>query len=139
MDIRILGWGYENIRRFGNLDIDLTQGDNTLPHVTLVMMRNGTGKTTTIHLIRSVLNGRATNWTAQQVREFRPKEHDATTGKFYLKIRFNMDIYYYVLTFDYESGTASYETSRVSNASGGLEPEEISQRHSVVFLMSRNS
>ena len=117
MDIRILGWGYENIRRFGKLDIDLTQGNNTLPHVTLVMMRNGTGKTTTIHLIRSVLNGCATNWTAQQVREFRPKEHDAATGKFYLKIRFNMDVYYYVLTFDYESGTASYETSRVSNTS----------------------
>lgn len=122
MDIRILGWGYENIRRFGKLDIDLTQGNNTLPHVTLVMMRNGTGKTTTIHLIRSVLNGCATNWTAQQVREFRPKEYAAAIGKFYFKIRFNMDVYYYVLTFDYESGTASYETSRVSNTSGGLEP-----------------
>ena len=122
MDIRILGWGYENIRRFGKLDIDLTQGNNTLPHVTLVMMRNGTGKTTTIHLIRSILNGSATSWSAQQVREFRPKEHEATNGKFYLKIRFNMDVYYYVLAFDYKNGTASYETSRVSNTSGGLEP-----------------
>lgn len=53
MEIKILGWSYENIRRFENLAIDLLNGGCTLPHITLVMMRNGTGKTTTIQLIRA--------------------------------------------------------------------------------------
>ncbi len=121
MDIRILGWGYENIRRFGKLDIDLTQESGALPHVTLVMMRNGTGKTTTIHLIRSVLNGSASHWSAQQIRDFQPRDRESAFGKFYIKIKFNTEIYFYLLTLDYDGGTATYQTSRVSNSSGGME------------------
>lgn len=116
-----MGWSYENIRRFENLTIDLVNGGCNLPHVTLVMMRNGTGKTTTIQLIRAILNGSATNWTAKQVREFRPKDKDISCGKFCLNVKFDSDTYYFSLLLNYDEGVASYQTSRVSPASGGLE------------------
>lgn len=121
MNIEILGWGYENIRRFGNMNIDLRQGRSSLPHICLVMMRNGTGKTTTIQLIRAVLNGTATTWNAQQVKEFRPKEREVAYGKFNLTVKFDGNTYYYTLRFDYERGKAEYQTSRVSGVGGGLE------------------
>lgn len=121
MNIEILGWSYENIRRFGKLNIDLRQDRLSPPHVCLVMMRNGTGKTTTIQLIRAVLNGAATSWTAQQVREFRPKGQDISFGKFNLTIKFDGNTYYYTLLLDYDRGKAEYQTSRVSSVGGGLE------------------
>ena len=121
MEIKIIGWSYENIRRFENLTIDLVNGGRPLPHITLVMMRNGTGKTTTIQLIRAVLNGSATNWTAEQVREFRPKDKDISCGTFCLNVKFDSDTYYFSLLFNYDAGVATYQTSRVRADSGGLE------------------
>lgn len=106
------------------MDVNLCQGDS-LPHVCLIMMRNGTGKTTTIQLIRAVLNGTATTWKPEQVKEFCPKERNVSYGKFNLRIRFDGNIYYYILLFDYEGGKATYQTSRVSSTSGGLEKERI--------------
>lgn len=125
MEIKIKGWSYENIRRFENLTIDLLNGGCDLPHITLVMMRNGTGKTTTIQLIRAVLNGSAVSWPAEQVREFRPKDKDISCGKFCLNVEFDSDTYYFSLLLNYDEGVASYQTSRVSTASGGLEAGRI--------------
>lgn len=125
MEIKIVGWSYENIRRFENLTIDLLNGEHDLPHITLVMMRNGTGKTTTIQLIRAILNGSAVSWTAAQVREFRPKDKDISCGEFCLNVKFDSDTYYFSLLLNYDEGVASYHTSRVSTASGGLEAGRI--------------
>lgn len=122
MKIRIIGWGYENIRRFNTLQLDLLQGSAHLPHTTLVMMRNGTGKTTTITLMRAALSGLATNWKPEDVRGFKPLHGQAARGKFYIKVKFGTELYHYNLILDYERGKASYETSRVG-LSGGLESE----------------
>ncbi len=119
MEIKIIGWGYENIRRFNTLDINLLDGNNHLPHVALVMMRNGTGKTTTITLMRAVLSGTATNWSPEEIRSFKPTYGQVLQGKFYIKIKFDSELYHYNLVLDYEQGKASYETSYVG-MSGGL-------------------
>lgn len=124
MEIKITGWGYENIRRFNTLDIDLLQGSTKLPHATLVMMRNGTGKTTTITLMRAALNGTAESWSPEIVRGFRPTRRNATQGKFYIKIVFDSELYYYFLNLDYQQGKAWYQTSR-TGLSGGLESEHL--------------
>lgn len=121
MEIKVLGWRYENIRRFGELEINLCENGEKTPPVALVMMRNGTGKTTTIQLIRAILSGTAANWTPHQVREYRPKDREEAAGKFGLKIEFDSDVYFYSLLLDYDNGIASYQTSRVSNSGGGLE------------------
>lgn len=119
MEIKIVGWGYENIRRFNTLQIDLMQ-NNHLPHITLVMMRNGTGKTTTITLMRAILSGSATTWTPDIVRGFKPTQSQVSQGKFYIKVKFGAESYHYNLVLDYDEGKASYQTTRVG-LSGGLE------------------
>lgn len=120
MEIRITGWGYENIRRLNTLDVDLSSDDGILPHTTLVMMKNGTGKTTTLHLMRAALSGNAGDWTPAQVREYKPISSDRDIGKFYIKMKFGDEPYRYSLILDYALGRATYETSRVG-LSGGLE------------------
>lgn len=124
MEIRITSWGYENIRRLNTLDINLLGSSGKLPHVSLVMMRNGTGKTTTITLMRAALSGSAGAWSADQVREFRPVNSLLPEGKFYINVRFDNELYYCCLILNYELGKASYKTSRVG-LSGGLEDGHI--------------
>lgn len=121
MKIKILGWEYENIRRFGKLSIDLTRSDGSVYENTFIMMPNGTGKTTTLKLIRGILSEHETNdWKEKDVRGFRPTFTDISKGKFSLKVMFDEDIYYYNLYLDYETGEIRYETSRVG-WTGGLE------------------
>lgn len=125
MKIKILGWEYENIRRIGKLSIDLTKADGSIYENTFIMMPNGTGKTTTLKLIRAMLTeSGANNWKEKEVRSFRPTFKEASEGKFSLKVMFDEDIYYYVLHLDYDLGEVRYETSRVAK-SGGLEDGHI--------------
>lgn len=121
MKIKILGWEYENIRRIGRLSIDLTKADGSIYENTFIMMPNGTGKTTTLKLMRAMLTETGANdWKEKEVRSFRPTFKEASNGKFSLKVMFDEDIYYYILHLDYDLGEARYETSRVAK-SGGLE------------------
>lgn len=125
MKIRILGWEYENIRRIGKLSIDLTKQDGNVYENTFIMMPNGTGKTTTLKLIRAMLTDPgATEWKEKEVRSYRPTFKNASKGKFSLKVMFDEDIYYYILHLDYELGEAHYETTRVAR-SGGIEEGHI--------------
>lgn len=110
MKIRILGWRYRNIRRMEDLELDLTE-DGKLYRNSLIMMPNGTGKTTTLALIRAVFSGSAVTWRGAEVRTFRPAFGDAAEGSFYLKVQFDQEIYHYILHLDYEEGRAWYETS----------------------------
>lgn len=111
MRIRILGWQYKNIRRMRDVSVDLTGETGEVFRNSLLMMPNGTGKTTTLYLIRAILSGRATEWREMEVRSYCPLSSDVAEGRFTLKIKFDEDIYYYVLHLDYEMGKAWYETS----------------------------
>ncbi len=120
MKISILGWEYENIRRMENLKISLIREGQEVYANTLIMMPNGTGKTTTLHLIRAVLSGQAERWRDWEVRSYRPSDLDISEGRFVLRISFDGDIYVYVLHLNYEEGRAWYETGSAM-LSGGLE------------------
>ena len=72
MKIRILGWKYENIRRMEDLTVDLTKDNGEAYGCSLIMMPNGTGKTTTLYLIRGILSGKAADWRPSEVRSYRP-------------------------------------------------------------------
>lgn len=125
MKIRILGWDYENIRRIGKLSIDLTRSDGSVYENAFIMMPNGTGKTTTLRLIRAILSIPGANeWVEKDVRSFRPVFKEASKGKFSLKVMFDEDVYYYTLHLDYDLGEVRYETARVGR-SGGLEAKHL--------------
>ncbi len=117
MRIEIAGWKYVNIRKFEDFEINLADKSGK---ITLLMMRNGTGKTTTIHLIRAVLSGLAEKWNSDEVRAFAPSNDAVKKGEFHLKIKYDHKLYHYILHLDYEIGKAYYETSRFERR-GGLE------------------
>ena len=116
MDLRIVGWSYKNIR--GMRDVQIQLGD--LPaQWTLIQMPNGTGKTTTLTLMRLALSGETPE--PQMVRSFRPDDLTAS-GEFVLRITVDGDKCWLILQFDYVEGTVRPFTSRASLDSGGYEP-----------------
>lgn len=119
MKVKILGWEYENIRRMEKLTVRLEHPKKEdVYHTSLIMMANGTGKTTTLYLIRAILSGNAEQWGSEEVRSYRPAGSDVSEGKFVLFMQFDEDIYYFVLHLDYLEGTAWYETSNAMMEGG---------------------
>lgn len=117
MKVKILGWSYRGIRGVNNLDIDLYK-DNKLPYqTTLIMMPNGTGKTTTISLLRAIFDGSAISWNSDKVKEFRPPFHVAE-GSFTTRMLLDDVSYSISINLNYIQGYASYSTSRVGQQGG---------------------
>jgi ABC-type branched-subunit amino acid transport system ATPase component len=81
MELRVLGWRYENIRGgLRNVEIDLGAGASRW---TLVQMPNGTGKTTTMSLLRAAFSGE--NLSAQTVRDLRASD-EVKQGLFEMRL-----------------------------------------------------
>lgn len=120
MKIRILGLEYENIRGVNNLDISFEKNRNKTFLVTLIMIPNGIGKTTTITLLRAIFDGQVENWDANIIRDFRPADSNASSGRFSVKLLIEEQVYHVILNLDYEKGEAKYQTSKVGDI-GGLD------------------
>lgn len=116
MELRILGWTYANIR--GMRDVEVNLGEPPAQW-TLIQMPNGTGKTTTLTLMRLALSGEKPD--AHLIRSFRPDDL-TEIGEFKLRITVDGDNCWLYLKFNYFEGTMQPFTSRASMASGGLEP-----------------
>jgi len=139
MDVKFLGFRYENIREFQALDVSLTPKPmGARPHhVSLVQMPNGMGKTTTIRLIRLCLNGKAGNLTPAEVRSFRLLASPANKGEFELKLSVDGKVMWVGLTLDYNQGKADYYTVSVEGGGrnkGRRLPFELEQRFTENFV-----
>ncbi|WP_316979538.1 AAA family ATPase [Shumkonia mesophila] len=116
MDVRVLGWRYENIRGdLRDIEIDLALTPNRW---TLIQMPNGTGKTTTMSLFRAIFAGEAL--TPQAVRNFRAADN-ADTGLFEVRLTVDGRPFRLQLKLDYRDGSHSYWTARSEVRSGGLD------------------
>lgn len=119
MKVRILKWSYKGIRGINDLEISLEKNISGQPiPITLFMMPNGTGKTTTITLLRAVFDGTAESWPPSKVRDFKPSESIVKEGEFQATILINERIYVVFIKLDYDLGKAFYSTSRVGDAGG---------------------
>ena len=115
MRIEVLGWCYENIRGgIRDITIDL---DNR-PRWTLLQMPNGTGKTTTMRLLRAVMTG--AEFTPEEIDELKA-EDDTTEGAFELRLEIDGQPYRVRLELDFVGKSASYITTRAAEHSGGAE------------------
>lgn len=123
----ILEIGYKNIRKIKELKLSFTRDDGTVIKNNFIMMANGTGKTTTMDLIKGLLDGEAMTWTADKVRTFKPPIMDANKGEFYITVKFDDKQYKYFLTLDYKLGSAQIETSALPKGreDGRILPEAI--------------
>lgn len=115
MDVRILGWRYQNIRGMRDLTIDLGEKP---PQWTLIQMPNGTGKTTTLTLMRLALSGDELSEAA--IRSFRPDDH-TDEGEFQLQLSVDGERCWLFLKFDYDAASLRHFTSRAASEAGGLE------------------
>lgn len=125
MKMNILGWEYSNIRK-GMKDIRIEFSDNSKIFAsTLFMMANGTGKTTTIKLLKAIFSNPSSQeikeeWTYEHVLEFAPISFKADKGHFRVNVSFDDRIYYYWIQFNYSDGTVEFFTSDTS--AGGKNP-----------------
>jgi hypothetical protein len=118
MDLKITGIRYENIREFEEVELDFTDGSPGNPHhISLVQMPNGTGKTTTMNLIRTLLLGREMD--QEEVRSFQPSDFDAIEGAFEVDFVSSGDPFTLRLELDYEVGDHSYRHIKPKEVGGG--------------------
>jgi hypothetical protein len=118
MDLKITGIRYENIREFEEVELDFANGSNDNPHhISLVQMPNGTGKTTTMNLIRTVLLGREMD--QDEVRSYQPSDFDAIEGAFEIDLASSGEPFTLRLELDYEVGDHSYRHIKPQEVGGG--------------------
>ena len=121
--MRILGWKAEGLRcpdhKLGYLD---SKGD-PLP-ITLIQMPNGTGKTTTLSLLRAALSGSPHNgiWDRTQVMEFQKRDSPSPTGTFELSLLLNRKRVTIIMEFDFKSGRVDYKTTWGFGQRQGFDP-----------------
>lgn len=117
MRIDLAGWSSRGLRT-PDIDINLLDADGNPAKVALIQMPNGTGKTTTLELIKATLSNEAANWTPEQVRRLRRRLDTRAEGEFIVKLFVNGRPLTFELTLDFENGIARYRTTTVG--SGGI-------------------
>jgi DNA sulfur modification protein DndD len=117
MNLRIERIQYQNIREFQDLELDFTAESEDPHHISLVQMPNGTGKTTTMNLIRATLLG--LELSEDEVSSFSPNEFSASIGKFEIDLRTPNEIFTLQLQLDYDIGESEYRHIKPQEARGG--------------------
>ena len=117
MKIDVVGWETSGFR-CPDMTVDITK-DGTAPvHIALIQMPNGTGKTTTLNIMRAAMNGEAESWNSEKIKAFRRPGENISEGRFILKLRVDERPLTFELTLDYEEGAARYRTT--APGSGGV-------------------
>lgn len=118
MQVKILGWSYLGIRGVNNLEVTLEAPHGGSFRTSMIMMPNGTGKTTTISLLRAIFDNSAAMWSPNQVKSFRPATNPAK-GEFACRLLIDGDPYTIRIMLNYVQGLAYYMTTR-TGPKGGL-------------------
>jgi len=108
-EMKILGWRAEGLR-CPDHSINLIQKKNSPYNISLIQMPNGTGKTTTLTLLRAALSGDA-NWGDEDIKGFAKKNSNLKKGIFEVFLLLNNKKYPIVLDFDFESNTFKHQIS----------------------------
>lgn len=136
MRIDLAGWTSRGLRS-PDVDVDLTDNDGQPARVALIQMPNGTGKTTTLELIKATLSNSAADWSAEQIRSFRRRLDKRSEGQFTVRILINGRPLTFELTLDFENGSARYRTTNLGSggiAIGWTPPPEAHRFLSTEFL-----
>jgi DNA sulfur modification protein DndD len=109
MKIRVIGWESVGLRC---PDIAVAFGDSTdVRSVVLIQMPNGTGKTTTLTLIRAAMTGSAERWDRDYVTSLRRARAENTDGRFVLRLLVDKLELTFEMTFDFVEGAVIYHSS----------------------------
>lgn len=119
MKMSILEIEYRNIRKINDLKISFVNDNGGIIKNSFIMMANGTGKTTTMTLLKGLFDGTAPSWSGEKIKSFAPTMTGAEHGEFAVTVKFDEKRYKYVLSLNYKTGTA--EISTITSAVGGRE------------------
>lgn len=121
--LRILGWRAEGLR-CPDHEIRCADSEGNPYPVSLIQMPNGTGKTTTLTLLRAALSGSLVKqgWNQHQISEFRKKNSDVQDGIFEVRLLLNDRRATIVLAFNFESSRVSYKTTYGLGHRDGFHP-----------------
>ena len=121
--MRILGWKAQGLR-CPDHEINCLNRQGQVFRTSLIQMPNGTGKTTTLLLLRAALSGSAANggWGHARVKELRKKGSNEPNGLFELRLSRNDKRITITMEFDFESGHIAYKTTRGSGQEDGFNP-----------------
>lgn len=115
----ILGIEYKNIRKISELKLSFVDANGKAIKNNFVMMANGTGKTTTMELIKGLMDGSAADWSAKKIKTFAPTTSHSDVGVFSIAVKFDERQYKYFLYMNYKTGTANIKTT--TTTLGGME------------------
>ena len=118
MKMSILGIEYKNIRKISELKLSFVDANGKAIKNNFVMMANGTGKTTTMELIKGLMDGSAADWSAKKIKTFAPTTSHSDVGVFSIAVKFDERQYKYFLYMNYKTGTANIKTTTTL---GGME------------------
>ena len=123
VSISILGWKANGLRC---PDHEIICTDTSGKHfpVSLIQMPNGTGKTTTLNLLRAALSGSAqhSEWNADTVREYQKRESSTDKGYFEVRLSLNNSKVTILMDFDFDEGSVSYHTTINDGKDKGFNP-----------------
>lgn len=121
--MRILGWKAEGLR-CPDHEISCVDSDGHPYPVSLIQMPNGTGKTTTLALLRATLSGAAIDpgWDRQTIAEYRKKNGASQYGYFEVRLLLNDRRATILMEFDFENGRVSYKTTHGPGRRDGFHP-----------------
>ena len=118
MDLRIEEIRYQNIRDIGSLHLEFTKPGTSEPrHISLVQMPNGTGKTTTMGLIRHLILG--SELDDEAVMGYEP-ETGASEGEFTIGFAAGDERFRVHMHLDYDLGAVDYHHSYPQREGGGM-------------------
>jgi DNA sulfur modification protein DndD len=118
MKITINGWESFGLR-CPDVKVNLLK-NSTPSRVALIQMPNGTGKTTTLKLIRASLTGAAQNWSRDEITELKSlKNPNVQTGKFILELSVDEKPLVIETIIDFVEAKVRYRTSSI--LLGGVE------------------
>lgn len=122
--VSILGWESEGLRcpdvklRF------LQSASKPVYPISLIQMPNGTGKTTTLELLRAAMSGDAQNWNPDQIQQMQKKGGKSEAGHFALSLSVDGKQLTISMTFDFQEKSVSYATTLPSGKRGGFAPPQ---------------
>jgi DNA repair exonuclease SbcCD ATPase subunit len=121
--LRILGWTAEGLR-CPDHEVNCCDANGQPFAVSLIQMPNGTGKTTTLSLLRAALSGAGEDgsWDATRVREYRKKGSTSATATFALRLSLNGRRLTVTMEFDFDAGRVEFRTTYGSGQESGFRP-----------------
>jgi DNA sulfur modification protein DndD len=120
IDLSITGWSAQGFR-CPDHEVTVTRSDKKF-RATLIQMPNGTGKTTTLELLRAALSGEAEKWTTDGIRDFAAPGGDGGKGTFVVRLNVSGKPLTFELVLDFDKGQTKYRTTVGSGVRPGHSP-----------------